>query len=452
MSLRETLLQPEYELLSKAKAAAKMKKDGVSFDAKELDAIFKNSEFQQVRKGIRPGKGLRIAASNCAYQLDVIKLPQYKGSNGGVDSFLLVVAVKSRKAWAYPLKSGTDAELIRAYTKFQEDAGLDVTTVTGDNQFNSKAFRDFNDKIGTMVYTGIANDDHISKGDRLGIVDRAVRTLRSLIAKYMELHNTVRWTRWLDKILDVYNGTPHGGLRGGTPDEAWDKRHDAETDSRQEALLRENAALDTNVKVGDTVRIYLLKPTFGKETARFSRELYTVSGREGYKWRVRNADGKLLKRKFKGVELQVIDGVPVPAPRAPARAAAERQHGHEVRLARAGVVPRAALAEAVKRKDEPRAKRAAKPTAKAIESAVMSAAVKRAPTKPRAKPVPAAAASGLVGRSVTAPGSVFKTSGSYPGKVTRVDPAHKDAVIVVFRDEPKKEYWFRVEQVMGWVQ
>jgi hypothetical protein len=46
--------------------------------------------------------------------------------------------------------------------------------------------------------TSVANEEHISNGNKLGIIDRLVRTLRELIEKYYDIsgHRT-------DNIKDV---------------------------------------------------------------------------------------------------------------------------------------------------------------------------------------------------------------------------------------------------------
>jgi len=109
----------------------------------------------------------------------------------------------------------------KAYEKFFEDHDGNLSNVYGDDEFNSKWFKAFNDVLNVNVHTGVAKDDHISKySDRLGIIDRLVRTLRKLMNKYMLLPNTTQWSKWLPEIISVYNKTPHASLNDRTPDEA----------------------------------------------------------------------------------------------------------------------------------------------------------------------------------------------------------------------------------------
>ena len=46
-------------------------------------------------------------------------------------------------------------------------------------------------------------------GDRLGIVDRATKTIKNSFKKCMLQHNTTEWTKWYGKIIDLYNDSFH---------------------------------------------------------------------------------------------------------------------------------------------------------------------------------------------------------------------------------------------------
>ena len=54
----------------------------------------------------------------------------------------------------------------------------------GDNEFSSAKFCEDND---IRLDTSVAKEEHISNGNKLGIIDRLVRTLRELIEKYYDI-------------------------------------------------------------------------------------------------------------------------------------------------------------------------------------------------------------------------------------------------------------------------
>jgi hypothetical protein len=49
------------------------------------------------------------------------------------------------------------------------------------------------------------------------------------------------------------------------------------------------------------------KTTFGKEGAKWSRDIYAVIGQEGNRFRLITDENKEVKRLYKGNELQVVD-------------------------------------------------------------------------------------------------------------------------------------------------
>ena len=80
--------------------------------------------------------------------------------------------------------------------------------VQGDNAFNAKEFQDFNTKRNIPVLTGVAADEHVTVGDPLGVLDRLVQTLRTLIEKRIHARDDPKWTTWLAEVIHDYTPTP----------------------------------------------------------------------------------------------------------------------------------------------------------------------------------------------------------------------------------------------------
>ncbi len=59
--------------------------------------------------------------------------------------------------------------------------------MTGDNEFSSAAIRKFCDDNNIRLDTSVAKEEHISNGNKLGIIDRLVRTLRERIERYFDI-------------------------------------------------------------------------------------------------------------------------------------------------------------------------------------------------------------------------------------------------------------------------
>ena len=449
----DILRDPMYSGLSVTKILQKARADGLLVSDPEN---LKHREVFQVRKQIRVKRDemLHITSPIGCFQIDVCMMPSMAAQNSGQNIFL-AIEIPTRYVWAYPLKSQHAPELVAAFQKVLTDYGKPVEYVMSDDQFKARRFVEFLDSKGIQLRADTAAEDHISKGsDRLGLIDSLTKTLKLMIARYAEINRTVRWTSFLPDIVKTYNATPHSGIDGKTP--AYMHAH-PEVALKVQSLKRvENVVAGAKRPqdlVGKTVRIYTGKKAFQKSAdPTWSRKLYVVVRADGEKYRVKEVGGTaLIKRKLQNYELQVVEPERVVPSDVSVVRDARTLNRNIRRVVQERLVPRGSAAATLETRNEPRPARIAKPTAKAAAAAAAPVAAVAPVRKPRAAKSGASLGPGLVGRSVTAPGKIFKTTGSFPGRVTRVDPSHKDAVIVVFRDEPKVEYWFPAGVVREWV-
>lgn len=302
---------PSWKLLSKLKLVKKVRDEydipvkDISdwYDAQEISQIYKPTEAKTKNK-------LQITAAPYSFQIDVVKYPRYKKYNNNVDSFLLLVDITSRKAFAYVLKNGTMSQTLDKYEEFINDVGHQVFTVSGDDFFHNDEFIAYNDELGIRVYTSVADEDHLSnKGNVLGIVDRLVRTLKSNMEKYMMQNETLKWSEFLGEIIKTYNDTPHSGIKNNTPNEVYDDEDFAKAINDAKANENTKEFKKVDLDVGDKVRAMLGKKTFEKEKQKFSTELYTIIDIVGYKFQLTDEDGKVLKRLYRPIELQKVKNV-----------------------------------------------------------------------------------------------------------------------------------------------
>ena len=84
--------------------------------------------------------------------------------------------------------------ILSSFKRLLKDAGKEPFMVQGDNAFNAKEFQDFNTKRNIHVLTGVAADEHVTVGDPLGVLDRLVQTLRTLIEKRIHARDDPKWT------------------------------------------------------------------------------------------------------------------------------------------------------------------------------------------------------------------------------------------------------------------
>ena len=338
------------KLLSKARLVKTLQREGVDKPRQTATQQLQQQEFIQTRQRIKFNRNrqFQIVGQKGTYQLDVVFLPQYRQENDGVTSFLFMVEVPTRLAYAQPLVSGNIADILKALQKMLARAKNKVITLTADNQFAAADFSSFCSDHDISLNTGIAKDDHISNhGDRLGIVDSAVRTVKVLISKYIDQTDDLEWTRYLSSIIGVYNDSPHSALSAVEPEQVSDKQ----IDQLQVPKYQANNKLygRQSVKEGDIVRIHLGKEVFDKDSPKFSKALYSVKDRDGYRWRVTDSEGKVLRRRFRDYELQVVKGPVVKASAGTNQALAFAVHKQAQKLIRtAGVSTKEAYTRASK--------------------------------------------------------------------------------------------------------
>jgi hypothetical protein len=166
---------------------------------KDIQEYLKNQEVSQINTTVNKTYQYKITAPPRTFQIDIF---WWKKSETLIP-ILLFVDILSRKAWAYVLtksKKEKRAEVsVKTIQGFKDEVGL-IRGLEGDNEFSSAPIRKFCEDNDIRLDTSVSKEEHISNGNKLGIIDRLVRTLRELIEKYYDItgHRT-------DNIKDVIN-------------------------------------------------------------------------------------------------------------------------------------------------------------------------------------------------------------------------------------------------------
>ena len=217
---------PDWKILSKHKLLQTLKLHGMKVGKKVVDEYFSTHALHQVYK--RPNKPrllFKINSMPYSYQIDIVVLPQFSVANRGTYRFLLCVEILSKKAFAYVLKSNKMCHVCEAHNLFLiECNSIRTCFVYGDAFFNNTDFIAMNRAKHIKVSTCVAKMEHLTKhgGNKLGVVDRMTRTIKSLIQKHMSTTGDARWPTYLRNMISMYNDTPHATLGGTTPNAAFD--------------------------------------------------------------------------------------------------------------------------------------------------------------------------------------------------------------------------------------
>jgi transposase InsO family protein len=277
MSLED--IYRKYNYPGQAKLYQLAKKDGVKTTVNEVKQFISKQKVSQVFKPSPKKRGFIVAFHpKERVQMDLIDMTNYSRQNNGYGWILLIVDVFTRFVWAYvmPRKdvASVDATLSQFITKYHPD----IVMSDNETSFKSKIVQELmkeNDVEHTMVDAG----DHKA----LGVIDRAVKTIKDSIFKYMTDKNKSRYIDQLPRIISAYNDTPNGGILDIAP-------ADAETKENTTALQIENHKKElvnkknrTVFHVGDHVRIRNRKATFERSYDEKYGEQFIIEKIEGTK-------------------------------------------------------------------------------------------------------------------------------------------------------------------------
>ena len=279
-------------------------KKSLNASTKEINEFMTNQEINQINKKPTKHMNLKITALPKSFQIDMVYYPI--GEN--FKNILLIVDIQSRKAWAYLLSSGTGENILVAYKKFISEVGQ-INSVEGDNQFSFKAFQEYNKENNIKIDTSIAKDEHISQGNKLGIIDRLVRTLKEMIDRYrISVSKQTSFSTILDKVIITYNSQPHRTIKT-TPNEMYNDINKQIFNFEKDKEYNRNVLDKNNISIGAEARILETKDKLEKGSQKFSLDVYKLVGREGNRFMVENAEGEKLRRRLKPAELQVVKTV-----------------------------------------------------------------------------------------------------------------------------------------------
>lgn len=138
-------------------------------------------------------------------QGDLCDLQNINTFNDGVKYLLVLIDSFSRKAWVKPLKSKKASEVLQAFRQLHKQIGNFKVLYfdRGTEITNKEMRRELKNK----------NIELRFPTNKVGTVERFLRTLQSLIYKYMTEYATDRYIDRLQDIVDLYNSRYHRTIK-----------------------------------------------------------------------------------------------------------------------------------------------------------------------------------------------------------------------------------------------
>ena len=250
--------------------------------AKIRDWLNKQEDYAVHREARSKFKRRRVVAPFVDYQWDVdtANMTFYKKDNDGFAFFVLAIDILSKFIWTVPLRTTTGKEMAQAL-KSMFVSGRKPTHIRSDQgtEYVNKNVKALLKKEGVDFFV----THNIVKAS---YAERAIKTIKSRLVRYMTHKQVHRWIDILPKITQSYNQTYHRSIKRSPQSvkrkdsvELW--KHEYDTIPKSNSNRRHVSAVPKfKYKVGDLVRVSFLRCPFQREyDERWSRELFVVNHR-----------------------------------------------------------------------------------------------------------------------------------------------------------------------------
>ena len=272
-----------------------VRKDGkfVLGRSKIRNWLLKQEDYAVHRETRSKFKRRRLVAPFVDYQwdLDTANMVFYKKENAGYAYFVLAIDILSKFVWTVPLHSTTGQEMVEALRQMFATARK-PSHIRNDQgtEFLNKNVKTFLKKENVIFFV----THNVVK---VSYAERAIKTIKSRLVRYMTNKQTRRWIDVLPQITESYNKTYHRSIKKPPitvkPKDSVDlwklqyesplKSTNSKTTSSLKSVSKKHKRRGKNIykyKVGDLVRVSFISKTFQREyDERWSRELFVVNGR-----------------------------------------------------------------------------------------------------------------------------------------------------------------------------
>lgn len=190
-------------------------------------------------------------------QMDLVDMQKYKHWNNNFKYILTVIDIFSRKAFAIPLKSKHNVEIVRALQHLFTMYPIVkyVQTDQGTEFFGAPVREFFKSKGITHFFT--------SSDPKCALVERFNRTLKNKMFKYFTAKGTKRYIDVLDKFVEGYNNRVHSSI-GIAPNRVTKENEKDVWNYQYSDYMNRLKHVRFKYDIGDVVRISKKSKSFSK--------------------------------------------------------------------------------------------------------------------------------------------------------------------------------------------
>lgn len=214
-----------------------------------------------------------IYSKHQMWQSDLVYLPNFINENEGSKYLMCVLEVFSRKLFIKVIKNKDTKTVLDAFSEIHKSIGASpkILYVDKGGEYVNKKFKDYctSNSI-KLVFT--LNDTKAPH------VERAQRSIQSLLYKMLEEKQTRHFLPYLDDVLKIYNNRKNR-ITGFSPNDAYKDENSVKVRENLEKYYMQKVHLrkKPKFKVGDTVRISLKRRVFERGyEPKFSEEVFKI--------------------------------------------------------------------------------------------------------------------------------------------------------------------------------
>ncbi len=279
MDRAKLLLQSMITTPSLSKFKTMLRQQNIRLKDREIKEVLQERR-QPTTQRLFPRKQLKIISFHPLERvnMDIIEIqPNVKQTNKA----LVFIDIFSRFLWVYPMRTKTAREVKENLLKFIADAKKygKIKTIISDDDSSFKA-RDINAiyKENDIIHIKINVSREDKRGHRaLGVIDSAVRTLKSMIRTVRETKGR-NYINFLPQIVKEYNNSPHSSLENKTPQQVI-QDNDPYVRGQNTMKLAKNILNIPVFKIGEQIRIEVPQgATFRRRIGDtlYSEKVYTI--------------------------------------------------------------------------------------------------------------------------------------------------------------------------------
>jgi hypothetical protein len=217
-------------------------------------------------------RGYEINNIGDLLQIDLIDFSNISKYNDNYKFILICIDCFSKYVWMEKLKNKTASECLNALKKILKNNVCRKLNSDSGKEFVNRTFQEYLRKKNIIFFQNVDDGTHAA------IVERAIRTIKTRLYKYMYFKNTLRYVNVYKKICKAYNSSYHrvigmapADVRDSNIVEVYRNTH------RNDLVDKTNSKLG-KLRVNDFVRISKRKSAFqkGSKGQGFTEEIFRI--------------------------------------------------------------------------------------------------------------------------------------------------------------------------------